>query len=93
MQKIRFGVLSTAHIGVQKVIPAMQKGEYTEVVAIASRSLDKARDMARHLGIPRWYGSYMEVIEALVASGCKRRLGTAGRRLMLISHITSEVKQ
>jgi predicted dehydrogenase len=63
MQKIRFGVFSTAHIGVQKVIPAMQKGEHTEVVAIASRSLDKARDMARHLGIPRWYGSY----EALLA--------------------------
>ena len=63
MNKIRFGVLSTAHIGVQKVIPAMQKGEHTEVVAIASRSLDKARDMARHLGIPRWHGSY----EALLA--------------------------
>src|SRR5262245_3384328 len=63
MQKIRFGVLSTAHIGVQKVIPAIQKGEHTEVVAIASRSLDRARDMARHLGIPRWYSSY----EALLA--------------------------
>jgi predicted dehydrogenase len=58
VKKIRFGVLSTARIGVQKVIPAMQKGEHTEVVAIASRSLDKARDMARHLGIPRWHGSY-----------------------------------
>src|SRR5437899_2238215 len=63
MQKIRIGVLSTAHIGVQKVIPAMQNGEHTEVVAIASRSLDKARDMARRLGIPRWHGSY----EALLA--------------------------
>ena len=58
MKKVSlFGVLSTARIGVQKVIPAMQKGEHTEVVAIASRSLDKARDMARHLGIPRWHGS------------------------------------
>jgi predicted dehydrogenase len=63
VKKIRFGVLSTARIGVQKVIPAMQKGERTKVVAIASRSPDKARDMARHLGIPRWYGSY----EALLA--------------------------
>jgi len=32
-KKIRFGVLSTARIGVKKVIPAMQKGEHTEVVA------------------------------------------------------------
>ena len=63
MKKIRFGVLSTARIGVQKVIPAMQHGAHTEVVAIASRSVDKARDMARHLGIPRWHGSY----EALLA--------------------------
>jgi len=63
MKKIRFGVLSTARIGVQKVIPAMQKGEHTEVVAIASRSPEKARDAARRLGIPRWHGSY----EALLA--------------------------
>jgi len=63
MQKIRIGVLSTAHIGMQKVIPAMQKGDHTEVVAIASRSLDKARDVAGRLGIPRWHGSY----EALLA--------------------------
>ena len=62
-KKIRFGVLSTARIGVKKVIPAMQKGEHTEVVAIASRSLEKARDVARHLGIPRSHGSY----EALLA--------------------------
>ena len=63
MKKIRFGVLSNARIGVKKVIPAMQKGEHTEVVAIASRSLEKARDVARHLGIPRSHGSY----EALLA--------------------------
>jgi predicted dehydrogenase len=63
VKKIRFGMLSTARIGVQKVIPAMQQGKHTEVVAIASRSLEKARDVARHLGIPRWHGSY----EALLA--------------------------
>ena len=40
-KKIRFGVLGTARIGVKKVIPAMQKGEHTEVVAIASRSAEK----------------------------------------------------
>jgi predicted dehydrogenase len=62
-KKIRFGVLSTARIGVKKVIPAMQKGEHTEIVAIASRSTEKARGVARHLGIPRWHGSY----EALLA--------------------------
>jgi predicted dehydrogenase len=62
-KKIRFGVLSTARIGVKKVIPAMQKGEHTEVVAIASRSAEKAREVAHDLGIRRWHGSY----EALLA--------------------------
>src|SRR4030095_7135471 len=57
-KKIRFGVLSTARIGVKKVIPAMQKGEHTEVVAIASRSAEKAREDAHYLGIPRSQASY-----------------------------------
>jgi len=63
VSKIRFGVLSTAKIGVEKVIPAMQKGELTEVVAIASRSAEKARAAAARLGIPNAHGSY----EALLA--------------------------
>ena len=62
-KKIRFGVLSTARIGVKKVIPAMQKGEHTEVVAVASRSTEKGRQVAHDLGIPRWHSSY----EALLA--------------------------
>ena len=63
MTKLRFGILSTAKIGTQKVIPAMQRGQFTEVVAIASRDLGKARAAADELGIPRAYGSY----EALLA--------------------------
>ncbi len=62
MRKIRWGVLSVAKIGVNKVIPAMQRGEHSEVVAIASRDLDKARHVAIQLGIPRAYGSYGELL-------------------------------
>ncbi len=43
MRKIRWGVISTADIGMSEVIPAMQKGKYSEVTAIASRSLDKSQ--------------------------------------------------
>ncbi len=60
--KIRFGVLSTANIGLKKVIPAMQRGENTEVIAIASRDLGKARQAADALGIPLAYGSYEELL-------------------------------
>jgi predicted dehydrogenase len=61
-KKIRWGVLSTASIGVRKVLPAMQRGEYSSVVAIASRSLAKAKETADELGIPTAYGSYEELI-------------------------------
>jgi predicted dehydrogenase len=63
MAKVRFGVLSTAKIGLDKVIPAMQRAEHCEVVAIASRDLDRAREAAKRLGIPTARGSY----EALLA--------------------------
>lgn len=60
--KIRFGILSTAKIGLTKVIPAMQKGQRTTVTAIASRDLDKARQAATALNIPSAYGSYEELL-------------------------------
>ena len=60
--KLRFGVLSTANIGLKKVLPAMQKGESTTVTAIASRDLKKAQEAAAALGIPKAYGSYEELL-------------------------------
>src|SRR5690242_15659687 len=63
MQKVRWGILSTANIGTGKVIPAMQQGTYCEVAAIASRNQTHAQATAARLGIPKAYGSY----EALLA--------------------------
>ncbi|MEO8562158.1 MAG: Gfo/Idh/MocA family oxidoreductase [bacterium] len=60
--KVRWGVLGAANIAVRKVIPAMQCGEHTEVIAIASRTVDKARAAASQLGIARAYGSYEELL-------------------------------
>ena len=60
--KVRWGILSTAAIGVKKVIPAMQKGEWSEVTAIASRDLVKAEAVAQSLGIAKAYGSYEELL-------------------------------
>src|SRR5580692_3771996 len=61
-KKLRWGVLSTASIGLRKVIPAMQQGEYSSVVAIASRDFAKAKQAAAALGIPVAYGSYEELL-------------------------------
>lgn len=62
-QKVKWGILGVANIAVQKVIPAMQRGEWSQIVGIASRDLKKAQQAAGKLGIPKAYGSY----EALLA--------------------------
>ncbi len=62
-KKIRWGILGAANIAVKKVIPAMQAGEFCEIAAIASRSLDKAKKTAEDLEIPKFYGSYDELLD------------------------------
>jgi predicted dehydrogenase len=61
-QKVKWGVLGVADIAVRKVIPAMQRGEWTEVSALASRDLAKAQRAADELGIPKAYGSYEKLL-------------------------------
>src|SRR4051812_28873609 len=63
MSKVRWGVLSTAKIATQKVIPAMQRGQWSEVTAIASRDLEKARTIAATMGIAHAYGSYEALLD------------------------------
>src|SRR5437899_3194463 len=62
MKKVRWGVLGVARIATNRVIPALQKGEWAQVVGIASRDLARAQTAARELGIPRAYGSYEELL-------------------------------
>src|SRR5436309_61011 len=61
-KKVRWGILGAARIAVRKVIPGMQRGEWSEVAAIASRERRKAEDAAQALGIPKAYGSYEELL-------------------------------
>ncbi len=61
-QTVKFGVISTARIGLNAHIPAIQESKNGEVVAISSRDPEKAKAEAERLGIPRHYGSYDEVI-------------------------------
>jgi D-xylose 1-dehydrogenase (NADP+, D-xylono-1,5-lactone-forming) len=63
-QKIRWGVLSTANIGRAAVIPAIQASHNGELVAVASRDLEKGEAFAGRNGIPRAYGSYEALLEA-----------------------------
>src|SRR5262245_13962997 len=62
MKRVVWGVLSTARIGLDHVLPAMRMSPLIELRAIASRSLASARAAADALGIARAYGSYDELI-------------------------------
>jgi predicted dehydrogenase len=54
--------LSTARIGTEKVIPAMQRGECCDVTAIASRDPARAEQEAKKLDIAKAYGSYEDLL-------------------------------
>jgi predicted dehydrogenase len=62
MKKVRWGILGVARIATSSVIPAMQRGEFCEMVGIASRDRSKAQDAARKMRIPKAYGSYEEML-------------------------------
>ena len=62
MKPVKWGIISTANIGVAKVLPGMLKSKDLEIVAISSRKLKTAREWAGKLGIPKAYGSYEEML-------------------------------
>lgn len=64
MSKVRWGIMSTASIGLEKVIPAMQKAGNIEVRAIASRLEVASKKAATELGIPYACEGYEELLAA-----------------------------
>ena len=64
MTTVRWGILSTADIGMVKVTPAIQRAGNCEVVAIASRDFERASAAAAQLSIATGYGSYEELLAA-----------------------------
>lgn len=59
---LRWGLICTANIN-QALIPAIRASNRCELVAVASRALTRAREYARHWGIPRAHGSYQALLE------------------------------
>ncbi len=62
MKPVKWGIISTANIGVAKVLPGMLKSKDIEIVAISSRKLKTAQEWAGKLGIAKAYGSYEEML-------------------------------
>jgi predicted dehydrogenase len=61
-KKVRWGILGAANIAIKSVIPAMQSAENYEISAIASRNVAKAGQFAYELSIPKYFGSYNELL-------------------------------
>jgi len=62
-RKIKWGILSTASIAVEQVIPAMLECKHCDIIAIASRSEEKAKEAAVKFSIPNFYGSYQQLLD------------------------------
>ncbi len=62
-RKVRWGIISTANIGMTKVTPGIMKSPHSEVVALASRDHGNAERALARLGLSqaRAYGSYQEM--------------------------------
>jgi len=60
-EKIRWGILSTAKINNALIDPIKQAGR-SELVAVASRNLEKAKAYAKEKGIPKAHGSYEDLL-------------------------------
>lgn len=63
MKKLKWGILSTANIGKEQVIPAIKRAENADVVAIASRNEQTAKEAAEELNIPKTFSSYEALLE------------------------------
>lgn len=61
MEEIKWGILSTANIGIEQVIPAIQRSTNGSVLAIASRS-EKSKEVAAELGIEKAYMDYESLL-------------------------------
>ncbi len=60
----RWGVLSTAKIGREQVLPAIAEADNGVLAAVASRDIGRAKALAERFGAPHAFGSY----EGLLAS-------------------------
>src|ERR1700760_3009216 len=63
MAKLKWGILSTANIGLKRILPAIQAGTRGELFAIASRDAAKAAAVATRFGITRHYGDYQALLD------------------------------
>lgn len=60
--KAKWGILGTAKIARESLIPGLRDSNSSKLAAIASRSKEKAKDFAEKFNVPKSYGSYEELL-------------------------------
>ena len=63
IHKVKWGIIGTANIARNAIIPALQSSPWCEIQAVASRDAGKAKAFAEEFDIPVSYGSYEELLD------------------------------
>ena len=62
-KEIRWGFIGCGEVTEKKSGPAFSEVPGSEVVAVMSRTAEKARSYAQRHGVPRWYTDAQELID------------------------------
>lgn len=62
-KKIKWGVLGLGYIGIDFVIPAMLRSSKSELIGVASRSIEKSESIAKQFNVSKAFGSYQELLD------------------------------
>ena len=96
---IKWGILSTAKIATEQIIPAILESKNSIIYGIASRDLKKAKKLAKQFDIKETFASYKDILnsnkpEKLVQLAVKRMLpkGVLGREQFKKLHVYSSDK-
>ena len=73
MKTAAWGILSTANLGMVRVIPAVQQSALCSIDANCSRSLESVKNAAQRAGISKVYGSYEAMLAVVMAVGLSSR--------------------
>lgn len=63
MKKMKFGVLGVSGHFLKRIVFPLMESETVEIYAIASRNIKRAQETAEKYGIPKFYGSYEELLD------------------------------
>src|SRR6056297_231377 len=62
-KRAKWGIMGTGNIAKKALVPAIRESNVSELYAIASRNIDKAKKFSRAFSVPEAYGSYRDLLK------------------------------